>query len=187
MLAYSKEGAEARSVLNFALAEGLRLSEAELGNIQLMDWDAGCLEIASQHGFGDEFLTFFKKVTIGGGSACARALRGREPIIIEDVMSDFAFASCRTIACNAGFRAVQSTPMVSSSGAFIGILSTHFPSPHKPSDATMAVLNALAGSTANAIVRGRSKMNDVKTTLDRSIERLEESYRLLALTDRPTK
>ncbi|WP_407194595.1 GAF domain-containing protein [Bradyrhizobium sp. STM 3566] len=187
MLTYSKERVEVQSVLNSALTEALRLSEAELGNVQLMDWDAGCLEIASQRGFGDEFLTFFKKVTIDGGSACARALRGREPIIVEDVLSDFAFTSCRTIACSAGFRAVQSTPMVSSSGAFIGILSTHFQSPHRPSDPTMAALKELAGSTANAIVRGRSKMNDVKTTIERSIERMEESYRLLALTDRTTR
>lgn len=187
MLVYSKERADFQSVLNVALAEGLRLSEAELGNIQLMDWDAGCLEIVSQHGFGDEFLTFFKKVTIAGGSACARALRGRQPIIVEDVMSDVAFAPCRTIACSAGFRAVQSTPMVSSSGAFVGMLSTHFPSPHKPSDVTMAALKASAGATANAIIRGRSSMSDVKSTLERSVERLEDSYRLLALKDRPAK
>jgi GAF domain-containing protein len=187
MLAYSKESVDAQSVLNLALAEGLRLSEAELGNIQLMDWDAGCLEIVSQHGFGDEFLTFFKKVTIGGGSACARALRGRQPIIIEDVMSDVAFASCRTIACSAGFRAVQSTPMVSSSGALIGMLSTHFPSPHRPSDATMAALKALAGTTANAIIRSRSRMSDVKSIIARSVERLEDSYQLLASSDRPAK
>ena len=134
-----------------------------------------------------EFLTFFKKATIGGGSACARALRGRQPIIVEDVMSDVAFASCQTIACSTGFRAVQSTPMVSSSGAFVGVLSTHFPSPHKPSDMTMAALKALAGATANAIIRGRSSMSDVNTIIERSLERLEDSYRLLALKDRRAK
>jgi len=166
---------------SIALAEGLRLSEAELGNIQLMDWDAGCLEIVSHHGFADEFLTFFEKVTIGGGSACARALHGRQPIIVEDVMSDVAFAPCQTIACNSGFRAVQSTPMVSSSGAFVGVLSTHFPSPHKPSDVTMAALTALAGATANAIIGRRSSMSDVTTRIERSFERLKDSRRLLAL------
>jgi hypothetical protein len=50
-------------VLDFTLARGTCLSEADFGNVQLMDWKAGCLEIASQQGFGEEFLTFFQKVT----------------------------------------------------------------------------------------------------------------------------
>lgn len=187
MLAYTREFAHLQTVLDFTLAEGLRLSEAELGNVQLMDWNAGSLEIASQYGFGAEFLTFFKKVRIGGGSACARALRGREPIIVEDVMSDCAFASCQGIASSAGFRAVQSTPMISSSGALIGILSTHFPSPHKPSDATMAALKALAGAAANTIIRGRSNACNVESMIERSVERLDDSYRLLASRDRAAR
>jgi GAF domain-containing protein len=179
MIRYFEETHNIQSVLDQALAQGLCLSEAELGNVQLMDWKTGYLTIASQQGFGEEFLTFFKNVTTRDGSACARAVRRGEPIIVEDVMSDVEFTSCQAIACRAGFRAVQSTPIVSSSGALIGVLSTHFPSPHKPSDATMASLRVLARATANAIIFRRSAMNDITAVIERSRQALEDSYRVL--------
>lgn len=104
------ESQNIQSVLDFTLAQSLSVAEAELGNVQLMDWKTGYLEIASQRGFGEEFLTFFKRVAATDGSACARTLRRRESIIIPDVMWDIEFTPYQTIACRAGVRAVQSTP-----------------------------------------------------------------------------
>ena len=181
MIQHFKECLNIQSVLDFTLAQGMRLSQTELGNVQLMDWKAGSLEIASQQGFSEEFLTFFKTVTVRDGSVCARALRRREPIIVKDVMSDIEFASCQTIACHAGFRAVQSTPIVSSSGALIGMLSTHFSSLHRPSDATMAALKMLARAAADTIILHRVAMGDVKSMIKRSDRALEDSYRVLTL------
>jgi GAF domain-containing protein len=149
-----------------------------------MNWRTGCLRIASQRGFGDEFLTFFESVTTRDGSVCARALRGREQVIVEDVMSDIEFTSCRAIARRAGFRAVQSTPIVSSNGAFIGVLSTHFPSPHRPSDATMAALTVLAQEAADAIIFRRSAVSDVNSVIERSRQALQDSYRVLMRANR---
>jgi hypothetical protein len=79
MICSFEECLDIESVLDFTLAQGLCLAEAELGNVQLMDWKTGYLEIASQKGFSEEFLTFFKNVTTKDGSVCARALRRREP------------------------------------------------------------------------------------------------------------
>lgn len=183
MIQHFEECLDIQSVLDLALVQGLRLSEAELGNVQLIDWKAGYLKIASQCGFDEEFLTFFKNATTRDGSVCARALRWREPIMVEDIVSDIEFSPCRTVACRAGFRAVQSTPIVSSSGALIGVLSTHFPSPHKPSAATMAALKALARSAANAIILCRAAKNDIKSVIQRTGRVLEDSYRVLTLAD----
>ena len=149
-----------------------------------MDWKTGSLTIASQRGFGEEFLTFFKSVTYRDGSPCARALRKRESIIVEDVTSDVEFTSCQAIARCAGFRAVQSTPIVSSSGAFIGVLSTHFPSPHKPGDATMAALRVLAREAGDAVIFRRSAMSDFSFVLERSRQALQDSYRVLRRANR---
>src|SRR5215510_590763 len=55
--------------------QGLELSGTALGNIQLMDWSTGCLTIAAQRGFSNEFLRFFHRVTAEDGSACGRAVR----------------------------------------------------------------------------------------------------------------
>jgi GAF domain-containing protein len=183
MIQHFEECLNIQTVLDLTLAQALRLSEAELGNVQLIDWKAGYLKITSHYGFGEDFLTFFEKVTTKDGSVCARALRRRESIIVEDVMSDIEFAPCQAAACRAGFRAVQSTPIVSSGGALIGVLSTHFPSPHKPSVATMTALKILARAAANAIIFQRSAKNDIKSVIERSGQVLEDSHRALTLAD----
>jgi GAF domain-containing protein len=180
MVRYFEECLTIKSVLDFTLAQGLCLSETDLGNVQLMDWKTGYLQIAAQRGFGDEFLTFFKRVNALSSSACGRALRKRESIIIEDITSDLEFSPCRPIAGRAGFRAVQSTPIVSKSGAMIGILSTHFPAAHRPSGTTMDALKDLARSAANAVIFQRSKMNDVNFMIERSRRALEDSRRAIA-------
>ena len=74
-----------------------------------MDWIAGHLEIKAQRGFDEEFLSFFKRVSYGHGSSCARALLNRGAIIIEDVVLDPHFIPCLKVAQRAGVRAVQST------------------------------------------------------------------------------
>src|SRR5262249_39174150 len=56
---------DAQSLADCLLHQGLELSWARFGNVQLMDWKAGYLEIKAQSGFGDEFLNFFKRVYVG--------------------------------------------------------------------------------------------------------------------------
>src|SRR5262249_5098609 len=134
------------------LHEGLMLSQARVGNVQLMNWKNGCLEIEAQSGFGDEFLNFFKQVYFADVSACARAFRKRSSIVIEDVTTDQQFAPCCEILTRAGVRAVQSTPMISSGGALVGILSTHFPILHRPREIEMRNLRHAAQVAADALI-----------------------------------
>jgi len=130
-------------VLDYVLDRTLSIHDTRLGNVQLMNWNAGHLEIAAQRGFHDEFLNFFERVKIEDASACARALRNRGSVIIDDVLSDERFAPCCSVLRRAGISAVQSTPLVSSSGALVGMLSTHFSAPHRPTEAQMSVTMAL--------------------------------------------
>src|SRR5262249_18171733 len=93
---------DTQSIVDSTLNQSLALSGACLGNVQLMNWKAHCLEIEAQHGFDDEFLNFFRWVYIDDASACARALQRREAIVIEDVNTDLQFAPCRAILERAG-------------------------------------------------------------------------------------
>jgi GAF domain-containing protein len=172
------------SVLDCVLDISLELTGASLGNIQLMDWRAGYLTIEAQHGFHREFLEFFQRVKADNISACGRALRQQRAVIIEDVMSDADFAPCRAIAEHAGFRSVQSTPLVSTSGAFLGILSTHFPVPRRPTECEMDAVRSLGTLAANAIIRARARlaMNDpdaVEHCINRASEAIRHSRALL--------
>jgi GAF domain-containing protein len=147
-----------QSVLDTALDRCLTLVGTGLGNIQLADWTNGHLKIAAQRGFSDDFLRFFAQVGADDSSACGRALRARDVIIVYDVENDKAFSPFgRSIVLGEGVRAVQSIPLISSSGAFVGMLSTHFETVRSPSNNELAAMKALAQIAANAVIAQRAR------------------------------
>jgi GAF domain-containing protein len=174
--------ADVRSVLDCVLNLSLNFVEADFGNVQLVDWKSGCLEITAQSGFGDEFLNFFERVKLQDGTACVRALRNREAIIIEDVTLDPQFTPCREIISRAGFRAVQSTPLISSSDALVGVLSTHFAMPHRPTDQQMLAIKNAAQLVANAIIHLRAP-TAMEEILSSSMTLLQQSRDALITTE----
>lgn len=178
----SRPHAEIGAVLDCALDRSLALMGARFGNVQLMDWRSGVLKITAQRGFQSEFLDFFKFVELKDTCACARALRDRGSIIIEDVTADQQFAPFRDIVCRAGVRAVQSTPLISDSGALVGILSTHFPMPHRPTDAQMGRMKEAAHLVANTIIRLRAR-HAGPNILENSLALLERSREALVTAE----
>ena len=142
-------------LLQSALSEALAITGQSLGNVQLIDWKMGHLEIMAQQGFDEEFLACFPRVTLRDGCACGRALLNRETVVLDDVTSDARFLPFRNIAERAGFKAVQSTPLLSSSGALVWILSTHGQS--APTAEQLGSITSLAIRTANSILRARAE------------------------------
>ena len=142
---------EPLKLLYSALDRALTLAGQQLGNVQLIDWNAGELKIAAQRGFAQDFLDSFRRVTTRDGCACGRALLVRDTVVIHDVTTDRDFLLYRDVAERAGFRAVQSTPLLSPSGAFFGIISTHgdcVPNRHR-----LEKIKSLAQQTANELAR----------------------------------
>ncbi len=178
-----------QSVLDRTLAHALAVTQTGLGNLQLFDWPARRLEIRAQRGFDAEFLSFFARVTVGDGTACARALAGRGPVIVEDVTADRDFAPFRGLARRSGFQAVQSTPLVSAAGTVVGVLSTHFPARHRPSAVQLDALRVTARVAADAIQRrqglygGRPlALGYIECAIAETQDAIETSRALLRLT-----
>lgn len=76
---------------------------ADFGNIQPLQADRGILVIAAPHGFQQDFLDFFREVSVEDDSTCSRALRSGERSVIEDVETDAPYEPYRGIAraaCN---------------------------------------------------------------------------------------
>jgi PAS domain S-box-containing protein len=74
-----------------------------------------------------------------------------------DVQADSGFAPHRRIAASAGFRAVQSTPLFSRSGEPLGMLSTHFRRPHRPSERELRLTDLYAAQAAEMIEMKRTE------------------------------
>jgi GAF domain-containing protein len=152
--------ADLQSILDCVLDGGLALTDATFGNVKLVDQREGHLTIAAHCGFHREFLDFFQRVNANDSlSICGQALRERRAII-SDVMLDEELAPWRPVAERAGFRSLQSTPIISSSGALIGIVATHFPIPHQPTEREMNAVRSLANFAADAIVRMRVRHDE---------------------------
>ncbi|MDF5708456.1 MAG: chemotaxis protein CheB [Nostoc sp. S4] len=137
--------------LENVLDRALVIHRTDMGNIQLFDIQTSSLFIATQCGFRSDFLNHFRTVGINDNSACARAIRAGESVIIEDVEVDPLYMPYRAIAAAAGYRAVQSTPLTSRRGMILGLLSTHFCQPRQLLPWEMNLLKIHARHAANLI------------------------------------
>jgi PAS domain S-box-containing protein len=169
------------------LDASIAMHRADFGNIQVYNPAIGALEIVAQRGFKQDFLDAFRIVDIEDESACARAMRQGKQVTIEDIERDPAYVPYREIAAAAGYRAVQSTPLVSRRGDLIGMLSTHFRHPHLPTDRELRMLDLYARQAADVIERLRieDELRQSEEKLRRQAQELEQqlirSGRLVSL------
>jgi len=124
------ECAELQFHLGELLDRVLRSSGTKMGNIQLLDSATESLHIVVHRGLDKASLDRFATVRKTEETACARALRFRHRVVIEDVQADAQFRPYLEAAGSAGFRAVQSTPLFAMHAQIAGVLSTHYPYPH---------------------------------------------------------
>jgi transcriptional regulator with GAF, ATPase, and Fis domain len=168
---------ELKPLLEEVLNAIMSIQKANFGYIQLFDTETNALEIVAQRGFQQDFLDHFGSVP--DGQAGGHALRHRERMIIEDVQTDPAFASHRQIAAASGVRAVQSTPLFSRRGELLGVMSTYFRQPHRPSEGDLRLTDLYAVHAAEMIERKQSEtallryQQELQTLTGRLIEAQE--------------
>lgn len=115
----------------------------------------GKLRLLASSGFSPEAEKFWEWVHRHTGSSCGAALRAMERVVIPnfplcDFMQD---APTLPIFLEAGIFAAQSTPLYSRSGKLLGMISTHWSHPHKPSERHLYLMDVLARQAADLIER----------------------------------
>ena len=147
--------AERDDCLRAALKAATAIAGADYGNIQLLDPSSQTLTIAAKYNFAEPFLNFFREVTDSDASACAATMRAGGRTIVEDITNSDVFR-CQPslqILLDAGVRAVQSTALVSSAGTLLGMLSTHWRKPHRPTERDLHLLDLLTRQLADFLER----------------------------------
>ena len=142
--------AELQPLLVEILDATIELQNADFGNVQLYNPQNRTLQIVAQHGFKPEFMDQFREVR-DDSATCCRALRSGSRVIVEDVQTDEAFKPHLQIAAAAGFREVQSTPLFSRSGQPLGVISTYFRSPRRPSERELRLTDLYARQAAELV------------------------------------
>ena len=160
------------------LDAAIELLAADMGTVQLLNPRKQVLELVVQRGFKQDFLDFYREVSAGQDCACGRALREGQRTLVEDVETEPAHAPFRQVAAAAGYRGVHSTPLLRRDGSVLGMLSTHFRSPHRPSAQELRRLDLYLRQAADFIEWIQSQA---------ALHRSEERFRSLVsvVTDVP--
>jgi two-component system CheB/CheR fusion protein len=155
--------ATTQQALEHILTAAIRLHKADFGHLQLLDVAAKRLRIVTQQGFGPEFLERFGDASTDDSTSFGRALRARATSQIPDVTLDEGYAPHRGDAAAAGYRAVQSTPLISATGLLLGVISVHFREPHVfPERDTL--ISDLFGRQAADIIQRRLQQDRLANT-----------------------
>ena len=147
-----------RSMLVEVLRAAMDITGVDMGHVQECD-DAGVLTITAHLGFEQLFLEHFARVEAHTDSACDTSIAGRQRVIVEDVTTSAVFKGSRSLQVMraAGVQAVQTTPLFDRSGRLLGMLSTHYRTPHRFEDDELRWLDVLALFAADVIERGQAE------------------------------
>jgi PAS domain S-box-containing protein len=150
----AKEGHDVGGCLKEILNVAIEISAADKGHIQLRDQDSGQLTFAAQKGFDESFRDFFTNAR-DGNSAWGMAMESHQRVVVEDITESEIYAGKPSLSMmlHADVRAVQSVPLLSSSGNLLGTISTHFSEPHRPSEQELRLMDLLARQTADYLER----------------------------------
>jgi PAS domain S-box-containing protein len=143
--------------LDEILAGAIELLAADTGIVRILDPTRGALTIEAHCGIKQEFVDRFYEMPAAGTSACARALRSGQRIVIADVESVTLIAPSQSLTVAAGYRAIQSTPIKGREGTPLGVLSTHFRTAHKPDEQDLRLLDLYVRQAADIIERHKAE------------------------------
>lgn len=146
-----------RSALEIVLDAVIELLQADMGTVQLLDAGGQMLEVIAQRGFSQGLFEPIARIRRDDGSPCFRALRDGTRVVVSDVESDPESEAHRSIARDAGYRAVQSTPLIGRNGRLLGVLATHRREPGLPPEWKLGVLDLYARLASDSIERLRDE------------------------------
>jgi two-component sensor histidine kinase len=132
---------------------------ADKGNMQLFDQVSRSLKIVAQQGFQEGFLKYFEKVDDHVAASCGAAMATNEQVIVDDVLTSKIFVGqpAQKVLLEAEVRSIISTPLRSSKGNLLGVISTHFSRPGHPSERQLRLANILARQAADYLERKHSE------------------------------
>jgi len=142
------------------LRDVVALEGAPFGDLQLHSFVDGTLYLVAQTGFAAPFVRSFGRIHRSAGTVCARALRAKTTVVVEDVETDAELQPFMAELRAARIRAVQSTPLLDASGRVIGVVSTHFEKRHRPTPIESRVLRAYADFAGEHLARLVGRENE---------------------------
>jgi PAS domain S-box-containing protein len=157
------------------LGAAMELMASDFASVQMVAADHASLKLLAWKNFHPDSAAFWEWVEVGAGSTCSRALSDNERVVVADIEACEFMAGTQDQReyRRSGIRAVQSTPLRSRSGRPLGMLSTHWRTPHTPTEEDFTFFDVLARQVADLIERSLA---------EEALRESEERFRLIANT-----
>ncbi len=117
----------------------------------------GELRLLAFRGFNPRAAAFWEWVRADSKSTCGLALATRQRAVAPDIAScEFmAGSEDQEVYLQSGIRACQTTPLIARGGNIVGMISTHWRTPHQPSERDFRLFDILVRQAADLIERTR--------------------------------
>src|SRR5215813_12709852 len=146
---------------------------SDMASVQLFVPECKQLQLLAWKGFHPQSAIFWQTVHFNSACTCGIAFSTGCRVVVPDVeASDFMVGTAELHAYRqSGIRAVQSTPLVSRSGQLLGMISTHWREPHRPTERAFRLFDVLARQAADLIER---------TQVEAALRESEQRFRWFA-------
>jgi GAF domain-containing protein len=151
---------EVEALYERILDAAVAIMRSDFASMQMFYPERGDLKLLAYRGFNPTAADFWEWVRPRSGSTCGVALATGNRSIVPDIeLCDFMAGSDDLETYRqTGIRAVQSTPLVSRAGQLTGMISTHWRTPHQPSERNLRLLDVLARQATDLIERTKSEL-----------------------------
>jgi PAS domain S-box-containing protein len=147
---------ELKAAMELILDGSMEIVGAAMGDVQIYDVPNQTMKVVAHRGMHQDHIECLQRLALDRDSPCARARKTGNRVIVEDVEGDSESAQHRAVAAALGYRAMQCTPLVSRDGELLGVVSTQFPNPHRPSEHELRLLDLYLVHATDTIERIRT-------------------------------
>jgi signal transduction histidine kinase len=180
-------GDQEQDLFQRILDTAIALMHADMGSLQILNPERNELYLQSWRGFHPDAAVGWQIVGLDDGSSCGAALKAGERVIVADTETCDFIANTDDLEFYrlCGTRAVQLTPLLDHAGQFIGMMSTHWRKPHRPTERELRFLDLLARQAADLIEQRQAEAalreSEVQLAADLvGMRRLYDLYTTLA-------
>ena len=138
------------------IADAVALMRSDYASLQMLFPERGIggeLRLLAFRGFNPEAARFWEWVRADSKSTCGMALRATRRVVAPDIAAcDFmADSEDQQVYLQTGILACQTTPLIGRAGNVVGMISTHWRTPHQPSEEDFRQFDILARQAADLI------------------------------------